>query len=213
MPLETLNRLRRQLRRPAAKAQSAAAPTRRTSSPARAQRIGRDLASAGAAEIRQSELDRTDLELIQIVLERAGNDHVASGPAESRRHSRMHRYGRSFRCATTCKTKVKFRAMQNLMVRLDDPAVRSLAASLIAESALSTPDPARFPDSVDFRPAPWRERLEQILIVLDERERQARLKELKRSLDETDQHADPDTYRAIELEYLRLLTSGRTRKS
>ena len=102
---------------------------------------------------------------------------------------------------------------ENLMVRLDDPAVRSLAASLIAESALSTPDPARFPDSVDFRPAPWRERLDQILLVLDERERQARLKELKRSLDETDQHADSDAYRALELEYLRLLTSGRTRKS
>ena len=102
---------------------------------------------------------------------------------------------------------------ENLMVRLDDPAVRSLAASLIAESALSTPDPARFPDSVDFRPAPWRERLDQILIVLDERERQARLKELKRSLDETDQHADSDAYRAIELEYRRLLTSGRTRKT
>ena len=53
------------------------------------------------------------------------------------------------------------------MVRLDDPAVRSLAASLIADSALSTPDPAKFPDSVDFRPAPWRERLDQILVVLD----------------------------------------------
>ena len=83
-----------------------------------------------------------------------------------------------------------------------------LAASLIAESALSTPDPARFPDSVDCRPAPWRERLDQMLIVLDERERQARLRELKRSLDETDQHADPDAYRALELEYLRLLPAA-----
>jgi DNA primase len=99
------------------------------------------------------------------------------------------------------------------MVRLDDPAVRSLTASLIAESALSTPDPARFPDSVDFRPAPWRERLDQILIVLDERERQVRLKELKRSLDETDQHADSEAYGALELEYLRLLSSGRKRNT
>ncbi len=86
---------------------------------------------------------------------------------------------------------------ENLMVRLEDPAIRSLAASLIAESALSTPDPARFPDSVHFRPAPWRERLDRILLVLGERERQARLNELKRSLDETDQHANADAYRAI----------------
>ena len=99
------------------------------------------------------------------------------------------------------------------MVRVDDPALRSLATSLVGESALSTPDPARFPDSVHFRPAPWRERLDGILIVLEERERQARIKELKRSLDETDQHAAADAYRAIELEYLRLLTSGRTRKN
>ena len=55
----------------------------------------------------------------------------------------------------------KVPSYENLMVRLEDPAVRSLAASLIAESALSTPDPAQFPDSVDFRPAPWRERLDR----------------------------------------------------
>ena len=52
-----------------------------------------------------------------------------------------------------------------------------------------------------------------MLIVLEERERQARLSDLKRSLDETDPHADPEAYRAIELEYQRLLTSGRTRKT
>jgi DNA primase len=99
------------------------------------------------------------------------------------------------------------------MVRLDDPAIRSLAASLIAETALSTPDSARFPDSVHFRPAHWRQRLDGIVLVYDEREREARLQKLKRSLDETDQHADSDAYRALQLEYLRLLTSGRTRKS
>ena len=43
------------------------------------------------------------------------------------------------------------------------------------------PEPA--PLSEGVRPAPWRERLEQMLIVLDERERQARLEDLKRSLE------------------------------
>ena len=62
------------------------------------------------------------------------------------------------------------------------------------------------------RSAPWRERLERVLLVIDERERQARIKALKRSLDETDQQAASDAYNAIELEFRRLLTSGRTRK-
>ena len=47
-----------------------------------------------------------------------------------------------------------------------------------------------------------------MLVVLAERQRQARQRELKKALDETDKHADPDAYRAIELEYRRLLTSG-----
>ena len=33
-------------------------------------------------------------------------------------------------------------------------------------------------------------------------------RELKKALDETDKQANPDAYRAIELEYRRLLTSG-----
>jgi DNA primase len=102
-------------------------------------------------------------------------------------------------------------SFENLMVRLDDPALRSLATGLIESSALSTPDPAPLPERV--RPAPWQERLERMLIVLAERQRQTRLRELKRARDLTDQHADPDAYRAIELEYHRLLTSGRTRKT
>ena len=51
-----------------------------------------------------------------------------------------------------------------------------------------------------------------MLIVLAERERAARLSDLKKALDETDPNADPEAYRAIQLEYRRLLTSGRTRR-
>jgi hypothetical protein len=56
-------------------------------------------------------------------------------------------------------------------------------------------------------------RLEETLFVLEERERQKQLRDLKRSLEEIDQHTDPDAYRAIKLEHQRLLTSGRTRKT
>jgi DNA primase len=210
VPLETLNRLRRQLGRSAAKAQSVAGPEGTTPS------AGGANGSAGtapeAAEVRQGELDRTDLELIQIVLREPETITWLRGrliPAALKDAPLRN----ILQVCYDLQNENEVPSYENLMVRLDDPAVRSLTASLIAESALSTPDPARFPDSVDFRPAPWRERLDQILLVLDERERQARLKELKRSLDETDQHADSDAYRALELEYLRLLSSGRKRNT
>ena len=65
VPLETLNRMRRQLRRPAAKP----APAEAGADDAVCRRLADGPAiGAEATEIRQSELDRTDLELIQIVL-------------------------------------------------------------------------------------------------------------------------------------------------
>jgi DNA primase len=161
-------------------------------------------------EIRLSELDRTDLELIQIVLSEPETITWLL-PRLTPSALKDESLREILQVCFDLQNEGEVPNYANLMVRLDDPAVRSLAASLIADQALSTPDPGRFTDFVCL--APWRERLDSILVVLDERERQARLKELKRSLDETDQHADSDAYRAIQLEYLRLLTSGRTRKS
>ncbi len=209
VPLDVLNRMRRQMRRPTAS--SAQAKVDRTTTASTAAVNTADPA-APAAEMRQSDLDRKDLELIQIVLgepesikwllPRLSPSALKDAPLRE-----------ILQVCYDLQNEGESPSYQNLMVRVDDPALRSLATSLVGESALSTPDPARFPDSVHFRPAPWRERLDGILIVLEERERQARIKELKRSLDETDQHAAADAYRAIELEYLRLLTSGRTRKN
>ena len=211
VPLETLNKLRRQLQRSAAKRRPAAGPA-----PQIAPVGNGGQAPAGPspapAEIRQSELDRTDLELIQIVLKEPETINwllTRLTPSTLKDPSLRE----ILQVCFDLQNEGEAPNYENLMVRLDDPAVRSLAASLIADSALSTADPAKFPDSIDFRPAPWRQRLDQILIVLEERELHARRKEVKKALDETDQHADSDAYRAIELEYLRLLTSGRTRKS
>ena len=163
------------------------------------------------APIRLTDLDRTDLELIQIILnEPAAVDWLIAAHRRRRACGTL-RCGRSSRPATTCRPRGNRPGYENLMVRLEDPAVRALATDLIASTALSMPEPAPFSEGV--RPAPWQERLERMLIVLDERERQARLKDLKKALEETDPHADPDAYRAIELEYRRLLTSGRTRKT
>ena len=104
------------------------------------------------------------------------------------------------------KTRDNLPSYERIMTRLEDPVLRGLAAGLIADSALTTPEPQPLPEGVG--PAAWQERLEKMLMRLAERERQARQRELKKALDETDQHADPDAYRAIKLEYQRLLTSG-----
>jgi DNA primase len=45
-----------------------------------------------------------------------------------------------------------------------------------------------------------------MLVLLADRDRRARLATLRTALDQTDQQADPDAYRAIELEYRRLYT-------
>jgi len=207
VPLDTLNRLRRQLQRSAARPR----PTEPVQAmPAAGNGQGPLGQAPAVGEIRQSELDRTDLELIQIVLSEPETITWLL-PRLTPSALKDDSLREILQVCFDLQNEGEVPNYDNLMVRLDDPAVRSLAASLIAEQALSTPDPGRFTDFVCL--APWRERLDSILVVLDERERQARLKELKRSLDETDQHADSDAYRAIQLEYLRLLTSGRTRKS
>jgi DNA primase len=210
VPLEALNRMRRQLRRSAVRARRAAAPG---AAPAAADAAGAHLpvsqAVSDSAPIRQSDLDRHDLELIQIALaepaaigwliSRVGVSTLQDAPLRA-----------ILQACYDLETEGASPSYANLMVRLEQPAVRALAASLVAQSALRTPDPGRFPDNL--RPAPWRERLEEMAIVLEKRERRARLKDLKRALDESDEHADPEAHRAIQLEYHRLLTSGLVHK-
>jgi DNA primase len=216
VPLEALTRLRRQLQRPTPRRAAAStatasgeAATTMSAPPSGDAAVG-SRGAAPAAPIRLDGLDRTDLELMQVALnEPAAIEWLAP------------------RIAPSCLRDAPLRAIleaaygllaegqpasyENLMARLEDPALRGVATDLVASTALSLPEPA--PLSEGVRPAPWRERLERMLIVLDQRERQARLADLKRALEAADRHADPDTYRAIELEYRRLLTSGRTRKA
>jgi DNA primase len=213
VPVETLNRWRRELRRSAAPARPAG--NRGPEEPALA--AGASGTQRGHSEpppvsppIRQSDLDRNDLELIQIVLNEPSAVTCLIGRVDAQTmHDAPLR--QILQACYDLQAEGQAPSYANLMVRLDDPAVRALAASLVAAPPLSTPDPGRFRENL--RPAPWRERLEEMLIVLENRARQARLRELKRSLDEIDHQADPDAHRAIQLEYHRLLTSARTRKS
>jgi len=213
VPLEALNGLRRQMRRSVSQPRPSGAPMPgKAARPAGLAPGSVDSSDPPAAPppIRQGELDRHDLELIQIALsEPAAITWLIPRLAVSALHDPPLRT--LLQACYDLQNEGQSPSYENLMVRLDDPAVRALATSLIAQSALSTPDPGHFPENL--RPAPWRDRLEKMLIVLDKHARRARLRDLKRSLDETDRHADPDAHRAIQLEYQRLLTSGQTRKA
>jgi DNA primase len=200
IPPETLNDLRQRLPRPSGSRGTVATQTQ-----------GRPTEAVTAtAPIRQSELDRFDLELIQIVLSEptALNVLIPRVAVSSLKDASLQTV---LQACYDLQSEGQSPSYENLMVRLDDPAIRELVAGLIAPMPLSTPDPGRFTDRV--RPAPWKDRLDNMLIVLDERERQARLRHLKRWLEENDQQTDTDAYRAIKLERERLLTSGRTRKT
>jgi len=85
-----------------------------------------------------------------------------------------------------------------LSLRLDGPEVRALAAGLLLPI-----ESAPMPEGV--RPAPWQDRLPGVLARLAERDRHDRLRDLKGALDETDERVNPDAYRALMTEYLRLL--------
>jgi len=90
--------------------------------------------------------------------------------------------------------------------RLEDPLARAVAEYLSdLREGLERPelDPL---DAVQFPIGTWEARLEDVLVLFAERERSARLRDLKQALDETDKRAEPGAHRALQLEYRRLMT-------
>jgi DNA primase len=144
-----------------------------------------------------ADLDRTDLELVRVALNepsavgrlvtRVAVDALRDAPLRAILQACYDEYAES--------TSVSF---DRVMSRLDDPAVRSLAAGLLLPI-----EPA--PLSESARPAPWGVRLAGALAAFDERERQGRLRELKTALGQTDKARDPQGYGVLLTEYLRLL--------
>jgi DNA primase len=164
------------------------------------------LVAASTAPIRQRELDPNDLELIRIIVNepaaiarlipRLAVDTLRDAPLRA-----------ILQAGYDLQTEGQTPSYENLMIRIDDRAVRGLVVDLVSQTALCTPDPQPMREGIG--PAPWQDRLENMLTVLEERERWARLRDLKKAMNETDRQANPDAYAAIELEYLRLLTPPR----
>jgi hypothetical protein len=97
-------------------------------------------------------------------------------------------------------------SFDRVVLRLMDPAVRSLAAGLLL-SIESGPLPER------LRPPSWQDRLANLVPRLAERARMDRIRELEGALAEVDQATAPDEYRELWHERLRLLNQRPVSKS
>ncbi|WP_165227197.1 DNA primase [Aquisphaera insulae] len=195
-----LQDLRRAASARTARAARAAAAT--PSAPAAAPGAGSDAAPAEAVAadrgpIDPKDFDPIDRELIEIILNEPGSARLLASrvTAQSLRDEPLREI---LRAAFGLLTEGVEPTCEQVMLRLEDPRLRSLAAALTF-SMESSP----LPD--DVRPASWRDRLRGLLDTITRRERQSRIRDLGLALDEADEKADPEAYRALRLEYLRLM--------
>ncbi len=94
-----------------------------------------------------------------------------------------------------------------LSLRLDDPELRAFAVRFFLPQVCS--EEYRHPfDSQLLKagttPAPWDVRLDEVLVKIADRDRQARWRDVKAALSEMNPSDDPETYRALSTELLRL---------
>lgn len=196
LPVEPLKRRLKELRRVASRSR-APRGVGELPVPAGASRNDGEAAEAALAPIRFGALDPIDRELVQIVLNEPGTVAwlVSRVAASSLRDGPLRVI------LQTCydlQGEGQVPSCEHVMLRVEDPQIRALAAGLTLPM-----DSSPLPE--DVRPAPWQDRLKGVLATLAERERQNRLRDLRRALEETDEHANPDAFRALELEYRRLL--------
>jgi DNA primase len=199
LPVEPLRRRLRELSQAASKRQIGGG---RTAGPGQsAGGLSRDHSTEGTAPVvpfRPSDLDPLDRELIEIVLNEPGavSSLVTRVTASSLRDAPLRAI---LQACYDLHAEGLGASARDVMGRLDDPQVRALAAGLVLPI-----DPVPLPEEV--RPAPWQDRLKGVLASLAERQRRNRLRDLGRALAETDETASPDAHRALQLEYLRLMT-------
>lgn len=95
---------------------------------------------------------------------------------------------------------------ERLRDELEDPGARAVVEYLNnLQEGLERPELHPL-DVVQFPIGTWADRLKGVLALFAERERLSRLQDLKQALGETDKQNEPDAYRALQLEYRRLLT-------
>ncbi|WP_422926978.1 DNA primase [Singulisphaera sp. PoT] len=193
VPLDTLQKRYKQLqRRPGLKSAERIATASAESQPASEQ------AAESTPPIRLADLDVSDCELVEIVLNQPAAVVRLSTrvPVAAIRDAPLRAI---LQACYDLHAEGLPPTFEHVTSRLDDPALRALAAGLLLPI-----EPA--PLSKGAGPAPWEARLAGILSRMAEREWEGRLRDLKGALDETDEAMNPEEYRSLRSEYLRLLT-------
>jgi DNA primase len=146
--------------------------------------------------IRPSDLDRIDRELVEIVLNEpaAVSELYTRVLVSSLRDAPLRAI---LKASYDIHEEGEIPTFERVLNRLEDPAIRSLAAGLQLPI-----DPLPLPASM--APAPIGVRLAALLPTIDLRLRQERIRDLKSALAEVDRESNPEEYEALRLEYLRL---------
>ena len=199
-PVDSLKKMLREQRRAAVPRPGRGNPAAVAGSPSTTTPPGSVPAAVSgspAVPIRLGDLDPLDRELVQIVLNEPAlvSELVSRVTVSSLRDAPLRAI---LQACYDLHGEGQPPRSEEVMLRLDDPQVRALAAGLLLPM-----DPAPLPE--DVRPASWQDRLIGVLGTLAGRERQSRLGDLRRALAETDEVTDPDAYRALQLEYRRLM--------
>ncbi|MBX6314079.1 MAG: DNA primase [Isosphaeraceae bacterium] len=189
LPVADLRRSLRELRRPARRASE-------RENRAASELAGTRYVSNNDTPIRVADLDPVDRELVAIALNAPElvSRLITRVTVASLRDAPLRAI---LRACYDLAAEGKAPSFDLVLSRLDDPAVRALAAGLLLPI-----DPAPLPSGV--RPAAPEARLAQLLATIAERDRQGRLRDLKQVLAETDPAAHPDEHRALLREFLRL---------
>jgi len=150
-----------------------------------------------SAPIRFGDLDMTDRELVRVALDEADAVPilVSRVTPSSLRDEPLRAI---LQACYEAHAEGRVPHTQEVMLRLVDPQLRAQALEL-----LMPVDPEPMPEHV--RLEPWQDRLRKALVAFSERERKNRLRDIGLALAETDEAANPDAYRALQLEYRRLM--------
>lgn len=199
IPVADLRRRLGELRRPA-KPAGAAGPgvTRRVDVA-----VDSGRAIPAPTMIRPDDLDKTDRQLIQVVL----NEPALVGRIITRVMAGSLRDAPLRAILEACYDvhgEGEVPTFDRITSRIADPAVRALAAGLLAPVI----DPnSRFLEA--NRPASAEVQLAGLLVRYAERDRQIKLRDLQQALDETDPAEDPAGYQALLREKTLILSSQR----
>jgi DNA primase len=198
VPVETLDRRLRDLRRSSKRQAQDRTRREAQATSAVASEATPAVRSPVAALIRPADLDPTDRELLQIVL----NEPSVVGRLISRVTVASIRDAPLRTILQTCYdlyAEGQAPTFDRIALRLDDLEVRALAAGLLL------PIDAQ-PVSEWVRPTPLDQRLKGVLAHLAEREWRKRLRDVSDTLKRTNSATNPDEYRALQLELSRLST-------